>query len=70
MRAAVAEIAGERGLRIAAPLGLDAGGGPAERAPPVGADGEPRRHRGARRSLTVTRLILDLDRLGVILDAA
>ncbi len=66
---AVREIEGQRGLRIAAPFGLDAGGRAAERAAAVGAD---RRAAPTPRppplSLTETSAVADLDRLGVVLD--
>ena len=41
MRPRVGEIERQRGLRISAPRGFDAGRGAAERAPAVGADDEP-----------------------------
>ena len=68
MRAAVREIAGQRGLRIAAPIGLDAGGGAAERMPPVGADGEARRDRVAAATSDGDAVVVDLDRLGLGFD--
>ena len=47
VRPRVAEIERERGLRVVAPLGLDAGRRAAERFAPVGADHEARRDRRA-----------------------
>src|ERR1700722_6283036 len=45
----MAEIEGQRGLRIAAAVGLDAGGGTANRAAAVGRHDEPGRHATAPR---------------------
>ena len=47
VRPRVAEIERQRGLRVVAPVGLDAGGGAAERLASVGADDEPCRDRAA-----------------------
>ena len=60
VRPRMAEIERQRDLRIVAPLGLDAGGGAAERLAPVGADDEPRGERRAAverdRDIAVARL--------------
>ena len=68
MRPACARLQRERGLRIAVAVDLDAGGCAAERAPPVGADDEPRGDAAAAFERDGDGGILGLDRDGVVLD--
>ena len=64
----MSEVEGERGLPIAAATRVDAGGGAAQRAPAIGADGQASRQHGA---IAADRhpAALDLDRVGFTLDA-
>ena len=63
----MAEVEGQRGLRIAETIGLDPGGGAAERTPAVGADHEQRRALAARQPDGGAG-IADLDRAGFVGD--
>src|SRR3954464_9663946 len=68
MLSAMAEIVSQGSLRVARALGVDACGGPAQRAPSLGADSEPRSDGRAALERNRNPFMVKNDLIGIVLD--